>query len=133
MSLSSHPRRKPDPVYFDDSSLPQNDDKQNATNKRRLPCGHRILSIVIGLLKLLKCEARHNQLPTNGMNSSEYVRTQNRLNKEDGHTNGKERQRPCNLVEVEQDAALHISPLTLIVTGAPGRCCQENSAKCEDL
>jgi hypothetical protein len=37
------------------------------------------------------------------------------------------------LVEVGQDAALHISSLVLIVVGTRGRCCQETFAECEDL
>ena len=68
------------------------------------------------------------------MESPDCLRTHNWLYKEDGHANCKERHRPCNLVVVEQDAALHKIPsMVFIVTRRLGRCCQENSAKCEDL
>ena len=68
------------------------------------------------------------------MESPDCLRTHDWLHKEDGHANCKERQRPHNLVEVEQGAALHkILSMGFIVTGRLGRCCQENSVKCQDL
>jgi hypothetical protein len=67
------------------------------------------------------------------MESPYRLRTHNPLTEEDGHPNCKVRQCPCNLVEVEQDAALHSSSMVFIVMGALGRCCQESSAKCQDL
>src|SRR3981189_1672379 len=51
--------------------------------------------------------------PTKGMQSSDRLRSDNWLHKEDGHANCKERKCPRNLVEVEQDAALHVSLLDL--------------------
>jgi hypothetical protein len=45
---------------------------------------------------------------TNDMESVNRLRRDYGLQKDDGYTNRKERQRPCNLVEVGQDAALHI-------------------------
>ena len=43
------------------------------------------------------------------------------------------RHRPRNLVEVEQDARFIVSSIIFIVKGPLRRCCQENSAKCQDL
>jgi hypothetical protein len=41
------------------------------------------------------------------MESSEGLRTHGRLSKEDGDSNCKERDRPCNLVDVQRYGAFH--------------------------
>jgi hypothetical protein len=76
---------------------------QSPSNERRLRCGRKFRKFDIkqGPISLLK-RTLLSRWRRNCTESPNPPRTHNSPDEEDGYPNGKERHRPCNLVEVQQ-------------------------------